>query len=76
MTRDRSDPVIYEIREIRHRISADLDHDPARLVAYYMELQKRHRDRFIDAPHTGGAKSDDGLSEEEQVVGASEGRKV
>jgi hypothetical protein len=42
-----SDPVIDEIRAVRHRISARFDHDPARLVAYYMELQKRHEDRFV-----------------------------
>jgi hypothetical protein len=43
-----SDPVIDEIREIRHRISERCGHDPARLVAYYMELQKQYRDRLID----------------------------
>ena len=47
MTQDRSDPVIDEVREVRHRISARFDHDPARLVAYYTELQGRHRDRLI-----------------------------
>jgi hypothetical protein len=43
----KSDPVIDEIREIRHRISARFDHDPARLVAHYMELQKQYQDRLI-----------------------------
>jgi hypothetical protein len=42
------DPVIDEIREVRHRISARVDHDPARLVAYYMKLQEQYRDRLID----------------------------
>jgi hypothetical protein len=41
------DPVIDEIREVRHRISARFEHDPSRLVAYYMELQKRYQDRLI-----------------------------
>ncbi|HEY2155161.1 MAG TPA: hypothetical protein VGH33_05995, partial [Isosphaeraceae bacterium] len=50
MDPDPSDPVIDEIREIRHRISARFDHDPARLVAYYMELQKKFADRFVKAP--------------------------
>ena len=45
-------PVIDEVRAIRQRISARFGHDPARLVAYYMELQKRHRDRLIDRPKT------------------------
>jgi hypothetical protein len=42
-----SDPVIDEIREIRHRISARFDHDPAKLVAYYMEMQKQYQDRLL-----------------------------
>ena len=42
-----NDPVIDEIRELRHRISERFDHDPERLVAYYMELQKRYRDRLV-----------------------------
>lgn len=47
MAQIRTDPVIDEIREVRHRISARFDHDPARLVAYYMELQKQYKDRLI-----------------------------
>ena len=50
MTQDQSDPVIDEIREVRRCISARVDHDPARLVAYYMELQERHRDRLVAPP--------------------------
>jgi hypothetical protein len=46
----KADPVIDEVREIRHRISARFDHDPARLVAYYMELQEKYRDRLIGEP--------------------------
>ena len=49
MKQSQSDPVIDEIREIRHRISARFDHDPARLVAYYMEQQKQYQDRLIEA---------------------------
>ena len=47
MKQSKSDPVIDEVREVRHRISARFDHDPARLVAYYMELQKQYQDRLI-----------------------------
>jgi hypothetical protein len=43
-----SDPVIDEIREIRHRISEQCAHDPAQLVAYYMKVQEQYRDRLID----------------------------
>lgn len=48
MTQEQSDPVIDEVREVRRRISARFDNDPARLVAYYMKLQDRHRERLID----------------------------
>jgi hypothetical protein len=41
------DPVIDEIRAVRHRISERFGHDPARLVAYYLELQKQYQDRLI-----------------------------
>jgi hypothetical protein len=52
MIPDRSDPVIDEIREVRKRISAQVDHDPVRLVAYYMKLQERHRDRLVTTPRS------------------------
>jgi uridine kinase len=42
------DPVIEEIREVRHRISERFNHDPKRLLEYYMRLQEKHRDRFIE----------------------------
>ena len=52
MKQTQNDPVIDEIREVRHRISARFDHDPARLVAYYMELQKQYQDRLIETEKT------------------------
>ena len=47
MNQSHSDPVIEEIREIRHNISARFGHDPERLVAHYAELQERYRDRLL-----------------------------
>jgi hypothetical protein len=44
------DPVIDEIREVRHRISASFDHDPAKLVAYLMQYQKQFHDRLLYIP--------------------------
>lgn len=44
------DPVIEEIREIRHQISARFGHDPERLFEHYMRLQEEYRDRLLDAP--------------------------
>ena len=43
-----NDQPIDEIRETRHSISLRFDHDPKRLVAYYMELQKQYGDRLIE----------------------------
>lgn len=45
-----TDRVIDEIREIRHRISALCDHDPAKLVAYFQKTQDQYRDRLITSP--------------------------
>lgn len=42
-----NDPVIDEIREVRHRISARFGHDPSRLVAYYMKLQAQYQGRLL-----------------------------
>lgn len=46
MKNDYSDPVIDEIREIRHRISARFDHDPKKLVEHYAELDQNYKDRL------------------------------
>lgn len=50
MNQAQSDPVIDEIREVRHRISARFNHDPAQLVAYYNQLQEDYRDRLLESP--------------------------
>jgi hypothetical protein len=47
MKQAEEDPVIEEIREVRHQISERCGHDPSRLVAYYMEMQKQYQDRLI-----------------------------
>ena len=49
MKKIQTDPPIDEIREVRHRISSRFDHDPARLVAYYVKYQEQFRDRLIDS---------------------------
>lgn len=50
-----ADDVIEEVREIRRRISARFDNDPAKLGEHYMELQKRHADRLVYPPVPFGA---------------------
>jgi hypothetical protein len=48
MKLNQTDTVIDEVRQVRQQISQRFAHDPARLVAYYIELQERYRDRLID----------------------------
>jgi mRNA-degrading endonuclease RelE of RelBE toxin-antitoxin system len=44
----RSDPIIDQIREVRHRISEEFGHDPKRLVEHYMKLQEeKYADRLV-----------------------------
>ena len=50
----RNDQPIDEIRELRRRISERFDHDPARLVAYYVKLQDQYRDRLINTEKKTG----------------------
>ena len=52
MNLNQKDPVIDEIREVRHRISERFGHEPGQLVAYYLELQEQYRDRLIDTVKT------------------------
>ena len=49
----RDDPVIEVVREVRHRISESVGHDPHRLVAYYRQRQARRRNR-PPRPQPGG----------------------
>lgn len=43
----KDDPTIERIRRARHRISEKCDHDPQKLVRYYIERQKRHQERLV-----------------------------
>jgi hypothetical protein len=44
----KPDPIIDQIREVRHRISEEFGHDPARLVEHYMKLEKENfADRLV-----------------------------
>lgn len=46
----KDDPAIAAIREVRHRISAEVGHDPKKLVEYYQKLQQSHSDRLVEPP--------------------------
>ena len=41
MKKIKDDPAIDQIREIRHQISAEFDHDPERVLAYYVEVEEK-----------------------------------
>ena len=47
---DQGDEEIAAIREVRHRLSERFGHDPYRLVAHLMELQKEHLEKLVPAP--------------------------
>lgn len=46
----KDDPAIEQIREVRHRISAEFGHDTKRLIDHYRELEKKYADRLIKSP--------------------------
>jgi hypothetical protein len=50
---DDTEEEIARVREARHRISERFGHDPYRLVNYYIEKQKEHKDRLVRAPEPG-----------------------
>lgn len=47
---------------LRRRISERFDHDPARLVAYYVKLQEQYRDRLINTAKKTGETDHTGAS--------------
>jgi len=44
------DAVISSIRKARHQISEEQAHDPQKVVAYYLELQKQYSERLLESP--------------------------
>ena len=44
---EKEDPGIAWIREVRHKISAEFDHDTKKLAQHYRELEKKYADRII-----------------------------
>ena len=43
----QDDPALTWVREVRHRISQQFDHDPKKFVEHYIQLQERHKDRLL-----------------------------
>lgn len=61
------DPTIDEVRAVRSKISEECGHDPSRLVAHLIELQKKYADRLVASPAGGPSLVDD---DENQVEAA------
>jgi hypothetical protein len=59
----KTDPVLDRIREARHLISAQCDHDPQKLVAYYLERQRQHPEKLV-----GYAVTNSGQPKAESLV--------
>ncbi len=43
-----NDPTIDEIRKIRHQVSKRFNHDPKRIIEYYIKLQQKYQNRSVD----------------------------
>ncbi len=68
MGKRSKDPLIDEIRAVRHEISAEFGHDTRALLQHYREMEKRYADRML--PPTGeapareaGGRETDGLDD-------------
>ena len=61
----KPDPGIEPVREVRTAVSRSVGNDPARLVAYYIEMQQRFAGRLQHAP---------GESATDEEVGAGAAR--
>ncbi len=44
------DPTIERIRQTRHKISEQCDHDPQKIVEYYEKYQQKFSGRLIRKP--------------------------
>ncbi|HEX6039450.1 hypothetical protein [Longimicrobium sp.] len=48
-----ADDAVEEVREIRRQISARFDHDPKKLVSYFVEHDKHYTGPMISRPEQG-----------------------
>ena len=46
-------PILEEIRRVRHAMSAEIGHDPAKIVDYFASLQRRHAHRLVNLADQG-----------------------
>ena len=43
----KKDPTVERIREVRHQISAEFDHDPKKLMSHYRDMEKKYKGRIL-----------------------------
>lgn len=60
-----SEPILDEIRRVRHSMSAQIGHDPHLIVSYYKDLQQKYRDRLVNL--SGEVKVDQTTQSSETV---------
>lgn len=48
--RTEADDVVDEVQRVKREISAEFDHDPAKLIAFLTEYQKQFADRLSQPP--------------------------
>lgn len=51
--RPTGDLLIDDVRRVKREISAEFDHDPAKLIAHLTVFQKQFADRLAEFPHEG-----------------------
>jgi len=54
----KTDPGLEHIRQVRHEISAEHEHDPKRLIHHYQQLQEKYSDRLVDSMAAGEGTSE------------------
>ena len=54
-----NEPLLDEIRRVRHEISAEIGHDPHRVVEYYSKLQQSLRERVVNLSGEVAAERDE-----------------
>lgn len=52
------DSTLSRIRQARHEISQQVDHDPKRLVDYYIQLQQQHDKQLAKSPKSESPSED------------------
>ena len=55
----KDDPTIQSVRDARHQISAEVGHDPQKLVEYYQQRQQPNRQRADSTPTVSAHASQD-----------------